>query len=123
MNFPSSDARPSAVALSMRIFRRTLPHQCNSADRRRAFRDHRNRLAELDSFLNTYRPKLLARDAVSLDPITTAEQSHQVRDRKRVLWLLALAARACRYEDNGLSHGANPFSLMRATPGYRANSE
>ena len=73
-----------------------------------AFGDHR--LAELDAFLNADRPKFIARHAVSLDWMAAVEQSHQVRDRKRVLWLFALAARACRYEDNGLNHDANPFS-------------
>jgi hypothetical protein len=82
--------------------------RCDSDDRRRAFADPCNRLAEFDSFLNVDRPKFIAWHAVSLDRIAAVEQSHQVRDRKRVLWLFALAARACRYEDNGLSHGAIP---------------
>jgi hypothetical protein len=107
----------------MRTFGRVLCQQCDSADLRRAFGDHRNRLAEFDSFLNAYRPKSIAWHAVSFDRIATAEQSHQVRDRKRVLWLFALAAWACRYEDNGLSHGANPFFLTCASKAYRANSE
>ena len=93
----------------MRISYRRCVRQSDFYDWRRAFADDRNGLADLDSFLNADRPKFIARYAVSLDRIAPVEQSHQFRDRKRVLWLLALAAGAGRYEDNGLIHGANPF--------------
>src|SRR4029077_16720700 len=82
----------------------------------RAFAGRRNRLAEFDSFFKADRPKFIARHAVSLDRIATVEQSQQVRDRKRVLWLFAPAARACRYEDNGLSHGENLFLICAVEP-------
>ena len=82
----------------------------------RAFAGRRNRRAEFDSFFKTDRPKFIARHAVSLDRIATVEQSQQVRDRKRVLWLFAPAARACRYEDNGLSHGENLFLICAVEP-------
>ena len=68
--------------------------------------DHRKRLANFASFSKADKPKFIARHAVSLDRIAAVEQSQQVRDGKRVLWLFALAARACRYEDDGLSQGA-----------------
>ena len=60
----------------MRIFGRALRQAMRSNGRRRVFGDHRNRLAEFDSFVNADRPKFIARHAVGLDRIAAVEQSH-----------------------------------------------
>ena len=87
-------------------------------ERRRSSASSRNNPTKLDSFLKADSPELAAKRAVGFDGIADIEQSHQIGDRKAVLQLLAPAPRACRCEDNRLTHGSWNLCLARR-PHYR----